>query len=693
MPYENLDCTLKEINFQYIQTRKGTVCDNIICFDIETTSAFWFGDRLEIFDKSKKAKYYKDAVKIGLCYAWAVAIEYNVFRGRSLEDFMEFLDDLSDVTNNVKKICFVHNLAFEMQFLRNIMFDIDVFARKVRKPIYFRWRDYEFRCSYMLTRLGLGKWAESKKLAHRKLMGDLDYNVMRTPLTQLNNKQWGYIYNDVLVMVDGLTEYKERYGTVETIPITQTAIVRREYNALMRDQRKWQLKMRALIPETLEEYQELVKIFGGGVTRGNRLLAGMVLSDVWSRDEASAYPWAMLSKKYPLTKFVQTKHHEQFMYNDDYSYIITVELWKISSKLWNTYLSKSKCATIKGGVFDNGRIISADYVKLTTTNIDYEIILQSYDIKEQNIIEFKYALNSYLHPILCMYILDLYQAKTELRDVEEFAALYAKSKENLNALFGMACTKTISDEVSIFNNEWKITTLDQLLFDEKITKQKRNLSKINLSFAAGCWIPAYQRQSLWGHLLHEKNLDEDTVYMDTDSNKHINHAEHDDYFEKYNEKVREEQEKVAERLGVDVSRFRPVQPDGKICSIGEYEVDAKYKKFITQGSKRYCYELDDGLHITVSGVSKSAASQLKTIEEFEDGLIFDVEHAKKNILFYNDEQPTVTFCEGKYDEYVCSYQYGVCLQPTSYKMSLTGEYSDLLKDIAHARTELFFREC
>lgn len=33
--------------------------------------------------------------------------------------------------------------------------------------------------------------------------------------------------------------------------------------------------------------------------------------------------------------------------------------------------------------------------------------------------------------------------------------------------------------------------------------------------------------------------------------------------------------------------------------------------------------------MTVSGVRKGAVNQLKSIDEFKDGLVFDVEHAKK----------------------------------------------------------------
>lgn len=346
---------LSDIEFTFVNSRQGKICDDIICFDIETTSAFLFPDgRLEMFDKNKSAKEYKTAVKVGLCYLWKCAINYNIFTGRTLESFAVFLDDLREVLDYNKAILYVHNLSFETAFLMNVLEGIEVFARKKRKPIYFRWQELEFRCSYMLTRLSLKKWAEGKNLAHQKKVGDLDYNVMRTPLTIITDIEDGYADADVLVMVDGLQEYKERFDHVYNIPITQTGIVRREFNSLMHDEHRYQLKMKSLVPNTLPEYEELVHIFGGGLTRANRLLAGETLENVRSRDKASAYPWAMISKKYPMSKFRKRSYNiEYYMGDDCYSYIIDVEFYDIKSIFWNTYLSKSKCTSIQGGVYDN----------------------------------------------------------------------------------------------------------------------------------------------------------------------------------------------------------------------------------------------------------------------------------------------------------------------------------------------------
>lgn len=689
--YVSVDSKITEIDFESYEYRGMLFCDNIFAFDIETTSSFLFPDgRLEMFNDEAEEDYYKDAVKVSLCYLWSAAVDDNAFYGRTLESFRKFVTDIEIYTEGALKTCFIHNAAFEFQFMRNVFDDMTVFARKTRKPIYFSWRNYEFRCSYMLTRLSLVKWAISKELAHQKLVGDLDYNVMRTPRTRIKKKELDYSLNDVRVIVDGIRQYKDKYGHVYNIPLTQTGVVRKEFNKLMKDEKTHHVKMSKLIPDTVSEYRELVDIFGGGLTRSNRLWTDFLAKNVTSRDATSAYPWAMVSHKFPISKFANTDNYKQFMNNDNYAYIIYVELFGVESKLWNTFLSRHKCEKVTNAVCDNGRILTADYIRLKTTNIDYEIIIQSYKIKKINILEFKYALCGYLNNTFRRYILSLFAAKTKYKDVIGYEAIYAKSKEELNALFGMAVTKVITDEIS-FDGDWNITRLTAEMFKEKTDKQKRNMSKLNLAYSHGVWIPAFQRQSLWSFV---PKMDANILYMDTDSLKYFSEPFIEKLFDDYNSSVRAKQAEIAEQLDVDISEFRPVSPTGTISSLGEYTYEGTYSEFITQGAKRYAYKDDGGkIHITVSGVNKEkGAKQLKSLDEFRDGFIFDIEHCGKMIMHYNDNMPPVKYKAGKYDEFVSEYCYGICGEPTNYTMNKTKDYVELLEKIKNTQTRLFSRQ-
>ena len=125
------------------------------------------------------------------------------------------------------KIVYIHNFSYEFQFLRNVLDFTEVFAREKRKPIYAKYATYTFRCSYMLTRQSLDSWAKNEKLPIKKLTGNLDYNVIRTPKTPLTEDEINYCINDVLVMYYGLLKYKEKYGHLNDIPLTQTGGVRK----------------------------------------------------------------------------------------------------------------------------------------------------------------------------------------------------------------------------------------------------------------------------------------------------------------------------------------------------------------------------------------------------------------------------------------------------------------------------------
>lgn len=602
---------------------------------------------------------------------WQCAIEDNVFWGREISDFLDFLYVLSQYTGyDVIKIIYIHNSGFEFQFLRNIFKSIEIFARTTLHPMYFRWRDYEFRCSYMLTRLSLDSWG--KKCGLKKLTNTIDYTISRTPKTPLTKKVIDYAITDVRVMVKGLHEYKTRYGTVENIPLTQTGIVRREFNNRMRGETRYQKKMSKLQPLNPDLYKIFTKVLAGGYTHANYINSGIVCSDVKSKDYTSAYPWNMIDKKYPMTPFTLTKTDLSYLNGDRYSVIMYVEFYGVNSKSFNNYISKSKVDEIKNGLYDNGRVISADFIGMYLTNVDYDIIVKAYNIYNIDIKFMYVSLNGYLSPILQKYILELFVYKTTLKGVDE--EMYLKSKEELNALFGMACTRIITDDITYKDNEWGKDILTDARYYEKAMRIKRNLSKCNTAFQHGIYVPAYTRRELWDAIL---TIDSDDIYNDTDSIKYM--GDYEWYFEQYNANIRKRQEIHAERLGVDISMFRPVSPKGKVSSLGEFADDGEYWLFKTLGAKKYIYVDETGMHMTVSGVRKQAVYQLDKIEDFTDGVVFNVDNSKKLLLHYNDNQPEIVINKGMSDEYKLKYKYGICAQPTTYTIGLTQEYGDLLK--------------
>lgn len=687
--YYVVDNNFKDIDFIFYDKKGKIYCDNIMSFDIEVSSYFLKDGKAIPFDKSKPSEYWKEFEKVSICYIWQFAIDGNVFYGRELEGFIYVLEELKKINENATYTIFVHNLSYEFQFLRNLFNDnMEVFSRQIRHPFYFRYENFEFRCSYMLTRLSLDSWAKSKKLSNQKLVGNLDYLVPRTPKTHLTNNELEYCFQDVRVVCEGIKEYKQRFNHVTDIPLTQTGVVRKSCERLMRNEIGYCKKMSNIYPDTIEEMQLFIDIFIGGYTHANMLDTDIVIEDVASYDLTSSYPAVMIFEKYPMTKFLRINdNYDKYMNDDRYCYIVEFVATNIDSQLSHSFLSKSFCIEINRGIYDNGRVICADSVRVKMTNIDFEIFKKAYSYNNLVITDFYIARNGYLNNTFCLYILELFNNKTKYKGVEEFTDLYAKSKEEINALFGMAVTRDITDEV-LFNGEWYKELLTSEIYSEKVTKKKRNLRKCYTTFSHGMWITAYARRNLWDGVF---NHSDDIIYMDTDSHKVENWRDHIEYYDKYNETVLRKQEESAKRLGVSVDMFRPVSPKGEVSSLGTFKYEETYKRFKTLGAKKYICETENGLEMTVSGVRKKAVSQISSIEEFKDGLTFDIDHANKLIMNYNDEQSSFIANEGMYDEYFSNYRYGICAQPTTYTLSITEEYRDLLDSLDNM-TEIFKRK-
>ena len=694
--YNIRDSPLSEIEFQNYyfkkKNRADIVNDDIMCFDIETSSGFLHkdSDTLEPY-LGKSKKYYEDCKKFSICYVWQFSINDNVFWGRTLEDFKDFLQELEYYEPH-KKIVYIHNFSFEFQFLINVLQFDYVFARQARKPLFAEWSTYQFRCSYFLTNMSLATWAEQRKLSVQKLVGDLDYTILRTPKTALTDKELAYCFNDVLVMYFGLLQYKEKYGHIIDIPFTQTGEVRKEVIDRMNVSSEYKYRKRCikLIPETIGDYSLLCECFMGGYTHSNAVHTNIVLDNVRSKDISSSYPTVMCLEKYPMTYFEETIPCDDYFNNDKYSYIITFYVEHLRSKRWNTWLSFSKCAKIKGYSLDNGRVLKADYVQLSLTNVDYEMFQLCYDFDNLNIIDFRISSNDYLSPTFVKYILELYGNKTTLKGIKEKEPLYMKSKQYINSMYGMMVTKNITDTIEFEEDRWKKELLNEKNFYTKIASEKKKLSKTFGAFQFGVWVTAYARRNLWKGILA---LDYNVAYCDTDSIKYIYCDT--DFFERYNKEIERRENMRADMLGIPRDKFCPKDKYGIPHRLGIFVDDGQYKKFKTLGAKKYCYvDNDDKLHMTVSGVRKSAVSQLHDIDDFKDGTVFDIEHAQKLIMSYVDDMQPIVWNKGQYDEFYSNYKHGICAQPTTYSLGITDGYETILTMVQNKRgvTSIFERE-
>ena len=291
----------------------------------------------------------------------------------------------------------------------------------------------------------------------------------------------------------------------------------------------------------------------------------------------------------------------------NFAYILVVRFKNIKSKYYNNFISFSKCRNIRGGHYDNGRVVSADILEITLTDIDFKFLLKayagSYEILESYSTYYRYLPISYIN-----FILEKYETKTKLKNVEGREIEYALAKNSFNSLYGMTVTNTIRDCVVYDNIKgWYVKPLTN---NEILCKLSEDKAQGFLSFAYGVWVTAYARRNLLENALL---LDDYSIYFDTDSIK-VASGYNKLIIENYNKKVIEKLKKVSNELNINFSKFSPLDIKGNSHTLGLFEKEYTskvnkeytYKEFKTLGAKKYAYRtFDNEVKITVSGVPKA----------------------------------------------------------------------------------------
>ena len=587
-----------------IKGKRKRYDNTIYTFDIETTSFLILNNEqipaTKYLELSKKEQ--EQCIFMSNMYVWMFGINGIVYYGRTWEELKGFLIRLENWGTDCKKYVFVHNLAYEFQFLRNIFNMKNVFARKSRKPIKFELEDFniEFRCSYMMSNCSLEKLADVYKLDVKKLVGNLDYSLMRNSKTELTEKELAYCENDCLVVYKYIEKELETYETMKSLPLTSTGHVRKELKSKIEKDYSYINKVRRSVNIDGHVYNLLIDAFAGGYTHANWIYADEVIKNVNSYDFTSSYPYVMLTEKYPSSEFRKIGVTKIEQMKSCFAYIVHVKFINIKCKYYNNFISQSKCKKIYKGRYDNGRVMGAEELEIVLTDVDLKLIFETYKFESYEFLECYYSIYDYLPKQFLEFILEKYINKTKFKNVEGKEVEYALEKAKFNSLYGMTVTNNIKDEV-IFENDngWS----EKAISNEKIQELLEKEKKLGfLSFSYGVWVTAYARYNLLSNLI---KLDEYVIYADTDSLK-LREGFDIEVINNYNKSVTEKIKKVSNELEIDINKFCPLDSKGIKHELGVFDHDAFYKEFITQGAKKYAYidSKDNKIHITVSGVPK-----------------------------------------------------------------------------------------
>lgn len=726
--------------------------------EISSLSIELIGDRKEYInipctlDIETSSTYINDT-KFATMYMWGFGFNGSSIIGRHWDDLFYLISQLSkelQLSSRRILIIYIQNLGYEFQWIRKrINWEEDkgkakIFAMKERRPIYAIAKGgIEFKCSYFLSNYSLAYIGAEllKKYPVQKAVGDLDYSLVRHSDTPVSSKEKWYQVQDLQVVMSYIQEKIESDGDITKIPLTNTGYVReycrgwcftngeKDNPALIKKSKaKFHQLMKTLTVKSEREHEQLKAAFGGGFTHASAKYSGKVLENVFSKDETSAYPGAMVSDYFPMSPGIyigEVSLHQLQFYLQHYCCLFTVTLYDVFPKfIYENYISLSHCSEIEGEVTNNGRVASADYLTTTITELDWDIIIRAYecDWKQTKIYGLRIYLRDYLPKPFILSILNLYSNKTTLKGVEGKETEYMVSKNMINASFGMAVTAIVRAEINYTDDEWGKDDVDTI---SQLTDYNKNYNRF-LFYPWGVWVTAHARHNLWEAIFE---LGSDYVYSDTDSTKYLNPENHEKFFNSYNLNMKLKLLKMCNHYNIPFSMCEPKTIKGVKKLIGVWEDDGCYKTFKTIGAKRYIYEYEKGdLSFTVSGVnkhygvpyllhhfsqltdeesynlfklayspdsrlfkeSKEALEKVRELhlngslsydeifKNFNEGLYFPPEATGKQTITYIDKPTCAKVTDYLGNSKVCFEWSSVHMQPQDYSMSRTQEYLDFL---------------
>ena len=553
----------------------------------------------------------------------------------------------------------------------------NVFLLDARKPLKATFNMIEFRCSYMLTNMSLGLFLDTMKVKNPKLK--YNYNRDRYSWSRLTWLDYRYNGNDVIGLYQALKKYifEVNNDTIITTPLTSTGYVRRDIKEVLKQEVN-QEHLRRIQP-SLELLEMLHDAFRGGDTHLNRHYYGEILPIVNTRhkgkkpriycmDEKSEYPAVMMTCLFPWSQFNRLGHisvgNLERKIKSNFAILMKVAIYNVELRnefFGSPYLSFSKCRNVQNYILDNGRVLEADYLETTITDVDYRIMKDIYKWNDNDFIIVDSWQSKYgkLPEGVRREIMTYFYNKEMLKHTSP--DLYMKSKNKLNSIYGMTVLNPLKKSFMFDSedNEYheKIQDFEKIIDD--LIKNKF------LPYQVGVWVTCWARYRL--HLGRScLNSPLDFIYCDTDSIFFCDETNLKN-FDKLNEELK--------NIAIKNDAYF-IDDNGEGHYLGVYELDKECTQFISLGAKKYCYRdaHDKKLHLTLAGVSKKGVKELKNqIRNFHEGFIFVNSAGLK--AKYNDHVDEVVEIDG-HKQRITSNVY---LEETTYEIGLTDDYEKCIQ--------------
>ena len=624
-------------------------------------------------------------------YIWQIGINNKAFFGNTWEEFNDCLNIINEYINYLNRqkakekhkkefkaqaICFIHNIAFEWQFVRKEINITDVFLKSLREPLYFESNNIKFLDSFQITHMSLAKLAK-RYCNTQKMVGDIDYTVLRntTDGKNLTDKEMKYCENDVLILCEFAEYYFNRYISNNELIYTETSIVRHTLKRAFKEQSQLTKQdIFEMYPKTFNEYLMYMEyLFAGGWVKSSVDAFGKVLTNIKCKDITSSYPAQIAHRYYPISKFKSIKIDSKQKFNNmlnRYCCILDVTLYNVKKTTIHSIISTSKIINIDTGriLVDNGRIAEVEKVRLLMTELDWEIFNKFYDYDKFKIIinNFKIAVRGKLPDYVVSTMLDAYERKEELKLQGKD---YFNEKCFVNMFYGCFVTK-----IHKFNYVFKNGEITKELND--YYKQIRSSV---LSPFWGIWCTSWARYQELSAVYENADC---VVYGDTDSVKGYNMS--DDYFNSYNNEQIEKNKKLCEKYNKNFDLIK---------ELGCWDSEPTYQLFKTIGCKRYIgFDENNKLSVTIAGVPKGTLENIVGIKPCKDKKYYTTSKKALKVMdllkdgqSFNNCKTGATYNDNEHSDIINGElmisKSSVAINNIDFTIKVSSEYKDYINQV------------
>lgn len=586
---------------------------------------------------------------VDACFVYHIqfAIGEKYFSFRHYDDFFKWFDtfiaavkaDSISRETKPKMIIWVANFAHEWAFMKNYIqggrYEISKIFSKSRRDVLLVELEscIQFREAIGLFGHSLADISKNWCTKYVKMKGDLDYNKVRTFNTPITARERRYMQNDVFILTEMHTAIFAAYtrsNGVIYIPYTTSGFVRlrlkerieadegltaarenlggkwlEKSNVQLLKKRNYSIFTNAADWNLLRSYA-----FAGGSVGSNICEVGKELHGVKCADITSDYPYQMLSQDFPQGK-IETGHLKEWeeCKTKGLPWFALLYINELTANTHHAFLSEHKIINHKhygldeykerhglpkDAIVNNGKLLHAKNLVCVMNDVDYDIYNRAYNLEGVVLLKLWYFPWGYkkLPQWLRDCVIEDYITKSKLKEQGKEAQKtveYRDSKARVNTYFGTLATRpddiyNALDETALFTPEKEFTFEDL----------RRN-TWLNPYWAF--YITSYARRMLIQYII---KYPDSVVQYDTDSlyyktNKQGLQLEKE--LEEFNRSCK----------AANVRRFKHLDNSQYLTTLGTWDFDEQYNRFLCLGAKKYIKEEQNGDIVTViAGLPKQA---------------------------------------------------------------------------------------